>query len=316
MNQIEAHLKKFLSGVSFNLGYDLLKTLLIYVALPTISIYFGKEILIKILAYEIKIWTALLIILALYSAIKIYIFQRSKAKHNFVKYDLKWITKIKGKRAETQGPFCTQCGYQLSDKDISKNNQCPKCFKNYHINEYTIEDLRKKANNIVEADLHVGNVLNLDWYPDGFPDNKLTISNNGSFIVKNIDIEININIKGKQYNVDTYHIDNIFPDERELLNPMVKINEILNNLKLIKTEVDSIEEFLEDDSGNEFCTEREIQWTELVKEFSCKINVSSTYLFRNERKSTNTNYLLKFTYKDTPSECYVDNCTIFLTKRT
>lgn len=296
--------------------YDIVK----YFALPIIALLVIKfrGLITKLLTYEIQIWMALLFISFL--CLVLYGFQKLKTKHNFIKYGLKWVAEIKKRKVvKIQGPFCMNCGYQLYDSDISENNQCPICSKKYPEIKTTIKQFKTKVSSIVESNLHVGNVLNIDWFIFFFPNSKLSIINNGSFIVKNIKVDISMNVNGKTYHIETYSIDNIPSDETKKIDdsdPMNKVNQIFNNLKLIESKKEVFEDFTEDERGNATFFDREIEWNELMTEFSSTLNISMTYSLRKKIKSTKAKYLLKFKYLYTPPEYpdFIDNFEVSLTE--
>lgn len=309
MDKIYTSLKSITKRAVFDFVNDQIKSVIALISLSFFSlcVFIFREHVLKILTSEIQIWMVLFIALFLYLVQKIYIFKKSKTKHKFIKYGLKWVAKIKNKQdIKIQGPFCTKCGYQLSDSDSIKNNECPNCFKKYSMNEDTIDKLKDKVLRIVEADLRVGNVLNIDLLIYEFPNSDFSITNYGSFIVKDINVEMSIDISGKQYNIGTYSINSMSPDETKKtddFNPMYKLNKILNDLELIETQIDLFDDFIEDERGKEIKIVNEFKWYHLiVDDFSSQLNISIAYSLRKKRKSTKAKYSLKFKHLYMPPE--------------
>ncbi len=329
MNRI----KNIVSNAVIDLGKDGIKKFILISGGVLFVFIFGEDTIadfrepvldilnyiFEVFTYEIQIWIALLLILFLYLGLQLYSFQKAKINHNFIKYGLKWATRIKNRQViDIHGPFCTNCEYELSDSDLSEKSKCPKCNNKYPTNEDGVKNLLKNVTKIVEADLRVGNVLNVDWFTYGFPDTSLSISNNGSFVAEDISLEINMDVNDENYHIGSFSINRLPPDETKEIDdpdPSDKISEILTELKLIEINTEPFENSYINDMGNEVYFDDEFIWTDLVEHFSAEFIINIKYLFMNELKTATAKYRLTLKYKDVPPKCeYEGNFTASLYK--
>ena len=174
--------------------------------------------IITTLVYRIEIWKGLSILFLVYFARYIYLYktEKSKMKHEFIKYGLKWDVIIKkNKSVLIKGPFCTKCSTPISESDLSKDNilQCSKCNNKYNVCEGNTIHLKEKIKKVIYSDLRSDTNLMIDWRTFNYLRSYLKVTNCGTFLAENIKININLTMLNKIEHIGSYSFGNIIPDE-------------------------------------------------------------------------------------------------------
>ena len=315
MRIIIGKIKEFLWNLIQEAIKEKLKIILGIVFFSIIA--FFKDSLIIILNYSIPIWIFVIfigIIILLYLAfLFIKRYYESKSSHKIIKYGLEWHVNIKKNKLNSiKGPFCSRCQYELSESSPLKCQICKTDYTNKIGDE--ISNLKDNVKKIIEAELRDGKMLILDWYLNTYPNSFFGIKNNGASRMDNVEIEINL-ISDEKKDICSYMFDEINPDDEKIINnpdPMVEINNILQNLKLV--EVNNKIIYMDEDvdeMGNLYEKPIFADWVVAKKSFSCQLEVNISYSIRNKPNTENCKYILKFNMLPPYDyDRYEDHCEI------